>query len=50
MSKEKLKETIDKLQEHVKTLENFNQGLQLKITKLKNRLQLIKATADEGFI
>ena len=45
-----LKETIDKLQEHIKEIE-----LQLVtqggiVVKLRNRLQLIKAQADEGFV
>ena len=48
--KETLKETIDKLHEHITTLtEDLHISKQENI-KLNNRLQLIKAQADVGFV
>ena len=44
------KETISKQQENYKKLEIENQSLTNIIIKLRNRLQLIKAQADEGFV
>ena len=48
--KEILKDTIDKLQEHIKKLEQDSAAYRIDITKLRNRLQLIKAQADVGFV
>ena len=49
-AKETLKETIDKLHEHIKKLETKEMELNNNIIKLNNRLQLIKAMADVGFV
>ena len=48
--KETLKETIDKLQEHIKELELQLVGQGEIVMKLKNRLMMIKAQADMEFV
>ena len=48
--KETLKETIDKLHGFIKELEERITERDNQIMKLNNRLQLIKAQADVGFV
>ena len=48
--KETLKETITKLHEHITNLTEENHILKQQTQKLNNRLQLIKAQADVGFV